>query len=184
MAALRQHLCALVALLVASVTPAPFAHAQDSLHLVEQDIKAGLLYNFLRYTQWPQQAQASDAIVCIYGQDPFSGRLTPMAGRTVNQRTIEVRMIHDYSEISACSLLFVNAQERARWSALRTFLTGRNILTVSDYDGFARAGGMIEFTRVNSRIGVRINVEAVQGANLAVEDRLLRLARTVRSGEP
>jgi hypothetical protein len=184
LASLKRYALALIALLVASATPAPFARAQDSLHLVEQDIKAGLLYNFLRYTQWPQQGQAADAVVCIYGHDPFNGRLTPMAGRTVNQRTIEIRMVHDNSELSACSLLFVNSDERSRWSALHAYLAGRNILTVSDYDGFARAGGMIEFTRVNSRIGVRINVEAVQGANLAVEDRLLRLASTVRTGAP
>jgi len=181
---LRQFASALIALLVAWATPAPFASAQDSLRLVEQDIKAGLLYNFLRYTQWPPQGQAADAVVCIYGRDPFNGRLNPMAGRTVNQRTIEVRIIHDYSEVGSCSLLFVSADERSRWSALHAYLAGRNILTVSDYDGFARDGGMIEFTRVNSRIGVRINVDAVQGANLAVEDRLLRLANTVRTSTP
>jgi hypothetical protein len=38
---------------------------------------------------------------------------------------------------------------------------------------------MIEFTRVDNRIGVTINTETVMAARLMVQDRLLRLARTV-----
>ena len=161
---------------------APAAHAQDGLRLAEQDIKAGLLYNFLRYTQWP--AAHTDPVVCVYGHDPFDGRLAPMSGRTVNQHTIQVRTIRAASEIDACSILVVNAEERGRWPQLRSYLLRRNVLTVSDYDGFARSGGMVEFTRINSRIGVRINVEAVNAADLTVQDRLLRLASVVRTEAP
>jgi hypothetical protein len=158
------------------------ARAQDSVRLAEQDIKAGLLYNFLRYTQWPGAARADDpVVVCVYGRDPFDGRLAPMAGRTVNQRPIQVRTIRTDADINACSMLFLNAEERAAWPRLRTYLARRHVLTVSDFDGFARSGGMIEFGRANNRVSVRINVGAAQAADLAVQDRLLRLASVVRS---
>jgi hypothetical protein len=158
------------------------AWAQDSLRLAESDIKAGLIYNFLRYTQWPTPARADQpVIVCTYGHDPFSGRLASMAGRTVNQRAIELRTVHTLPEIDACSLVVVNADERADWPRLRSFLAPRHVLTVSDYEGFARAGGIIEFTRINNRIGVRVNVGAAEAADLLVQDRLLRLASVVRT---
>jgi hypothetical protein len=163
----------------------PPALAQGGLRLAEQDIKAGLLYNFLRYTQWPEPSRPDQpAVVCIYGRDPFGGRLSGLAGRTVNQRTIEVRSVRNNSDFDACSLLVLNAEEREQWPQLRNYLSRRNVLTVSDYDTFTMAGGMIEFTRVNSRIGVRINIEAVKAADLAVQDRLLRLASPVRSNVP
>jgi hypothetical protein len=41
---------------------------------------------------------------------------------------------------------------------------------------------MIEFTRVDNRIGVTINTDTVMAAHLMVQDRLLRLARTVNKG--
>lgn len=182
MAALTRFVRALAALLFAAAFASP-ALAQQNLRLAEQDIKAGLLYNFLRYTQWPAPASAS-MVVCIYGGDPFNGRLTSLAGRTVNQRTIEVRSVRADAEIDACSLLYVNADERAAWPRLRARLVQRHVLTVSDFDGFARSGGMIEFTRVNNRIGVAINVGAAQGADLLVQDRLLRLADVVRTDAP
>jgi hypothetical protein len=158
------------------------ARAQDNVRLAEQDIKAGLLYNFLRYTQWPEGGRAeAPMVVCIYGLDPFSGRLAPMAGRTVNQRRIELRTIGSDAEIDACSLLYLNAQARRDWPRIRAHLAGRHVLTVSDYDGFARSGGMIEFARVDDRVAVRINVRAAEAADLLVQDRLLRLASIVRS---
>lgn len=176
---------ALSASLLANGVGAVPAVAQENLRLVEQDIKAGLLYNFLRYTEWPARAPTTGpATVCVYGADPFGGRLETMARRTVNQRPIVVRAVRGYAQIEGCSLLFLNSSERAHWPQLRSFLADQNILTVSDFDGFARSGGMIEFTRVNSRIGVRINVSAAERANLIVQDRLLRLAEPVRTANP
>lgn len=149
---------------------------------MEQDVKAGMLYNFLRYTDWPGSAHAPGAMtVCVYGADPFSGRLASMAGRTVNQRPIVVRATRTASELAECSLIFINAEERSDWPRLRAALARRHVLTVSDYEGFANAGGMIEFTRANNRVGVRINVAAAEAADLAVQDRLLRLATVVRA---
>ena len=171
-----------LSLLIAGARP---ASAQDSFRLGEQDIKAGLLYNFLRYTEWPRRASAHEAvIVCVYGADPFSGRLTPMSGRTVNHQAIRIRFIDAQGEIEGCSMLFLNAEERAVWPAIRTSLTRRHVLTVSDYDGFARAGGMIEFTRTNNRVGVRVNRSAARAADLVIEDRLLRLATIVETDRP
>jgi uncharacterized protein DUF4154 len=173
-----------MALLLAGALVTSLARAQENIRLVEQDVKAGLLYNFLRYTEWPPARSNGAAIVCIYGQDPFSGRLQPMAGRTVNQRTIQLRSVREPGEMDACSLLYVNSEERAQWPRLRNYLAQRNVLTVSDYDGFATSGGMIEFTHANNHIAVRINVAAMEAANLTVEDRLLRLASVVGAAHP
>ncbi len=182
MAALRRFL-PLIALALFAVLPRPVS-AQEAVRLAEQDIKAGLIYNFLRYTEWPPARSGQPIVVCIYGRDPFSGRLQPMDGRTVNQRPIEVRRIAADRELDACALVFINAEAREEWPRLRTYLTRRSVLTVSDYDGFAQSGGMLEFTRVSNRIGVRVNVGAAEAANLSVGDRLLRLASVVRTQSP
>lgn len=166
------------ALAVALMAPAGGAVAQEAGRLMEQDVKAGMIYNFLRYTHWPNGRDGA-LVVCVYGRDPFAGRLAPMTGRTVNQRPIEVRTLAAGAAVDRCSLLFLNADEREDWPRLRTALSDRGVLTVSDYDGFARAGGMIEFTRANNRVGVRINVAAAEAAQLRVEERLLRLATVV-----
>lgn len=181
MAALNRQLCLMAALLLAVASAAP-ARAQESVQLVEQEIKAGLLYNFLKYTAWPQErdkAANASIVVCLLGGDPFAGRLQPMAGRTVNQHTIELRNLGGIEDAGPCSLLFVHGDEKPRWAQLSRALAAKPLLTVSDFPGFTDLGGMIEFTRTGNRIGVKINTGAVAAAHLQVEDRLLRLANAV-----
>lgn len=169
-------LASILALVILS-PPQGAAAAQEAGRLTEQDVKAGMIYNFLRYTHWPEAR--GPLTVCVYGRDPFAGRLAPMEGRTVNQRAIEVLAVDAAAPLERCSLLFLNGDEREQWPRLRTVLEDQGVLTVSDYDGFARSGGIIEFTRVNNRVGVRINVAAANAAHLRLEDRLLRLASVV-----
>jgi len=164
---------------------APAAYAQENIQLVEQEIKAGLLYNFMKYTDWPpdrsQQANAP-IVVCLLGGDPFAGRLQPLAGRTVNQHVIELRNLRTVDEAGMCSLVFIHADAKPQWPQLRMALAGKSMLTVSDFQGFADAGGMIEFTRNENKIGVKIDTAAVTAAHLQVQDRLLKLANAVRGG--
>jgi hypothetical protein len=163
------------------------ARADEALQLAEQKIKAGLLYNFLKYTEWPlgsTDGASSPLVICIYGADPFDGYLQPMTERTVNQRDIKLHPIHEVTEASECNLLIINSHEESRWPQIRNFLANKSILTVSDMEGFAHAGGMIEFGRKNDRISVEINMQAVTASRLRVEDRLLKLATVVRAGPP
>jgi len=171
---------AVLALLLAAAFLSP-AYGEDNVRLVEQEIKAGLLYNFLKYTQWPPEHANRGAIVCLIGGDPFSGHLQPMAGRTVNQRSIEIRNLENVKGVDGCALLYVHANEKSDWPQLQKALAGKDVLTVSDFDGFAENGGMIEFTHNDNRIGVKINIDAVTAAHLTVENRLLRLANAVHS---
>jgi hypothetical protein len=163
---------------------ASFANAAESLQLVEQEIKAGLLYNFLKYTDWPQSASTSSnaLVVCLMGGDPFGGRLQPMAGRTVNQHVIVIRSISVIENAADCSLLFIHADEKSQWPELHAALMATPMLTVSDFPGFSDSGGMIEFTRIDNRIGVKINTDALATAHLQVEERLLKLASALRGG--
>lgn len=156
----------------------PAAYAQESIHLVEQEIKAGLLYNFMKYTDWPaDEAQEPRApmVVCLFGGDPFNGRLQSMAGRTVNSHVIALRELHTTDELEKCSLVFVHADAKRQWPQLRAALAEKAMLTVSDFPGFANSGGMIEFTRIENRIGVKVGTVAMMAAHLQVEDRLLKL---------
>lgn len=169
--------------LLLCVFPVPEAGAAGDLTLREQEIKAGLLYNFLKYTRWPDSSfSTSPSItVCIFGGDPFGGSLTPMEGRTVNQRAIALRQVREPEALEGCHLLFINAAAKKRWPELHRRLSGRNVLTVSDFAAFAASGGMIEFSRRGGHIGAKLNVEAVNAAGLHIEERLLRLVTVMTS---
>ena len=45
-------------------------------------------------------------------------------------------------------------------------LKGRSVLTVGDFEGFARRGGIIRFVTVGNKIRLRVNLAAAQEAKL------------------
>ena len=158
------------------------AHADDSLRLAEQKIKAGLLYNFIKHTTWPSAGEkgGGDSLppmtVCVYGDDGFADYLRPMDGRTVNQRKLVLRRIGTVPESARCDIVFVSEAEKGDWAELHRFLQVRQVLTVSDFAGFARSGGMIEFHEKDKRIGAIFNLEAFDKAGLHISGSLLELA--------
>jgi hypothetical protein len=162
----------------------PAVEASD-LRLYEREIKAGLLYNFLKYTDWPEERLASSPsmTVCLFGGDPFGGALEKTKGRTVHQRPIVIRTVSEVRETGSCNLVFVNERAESRWPELSAFLDGKSVLTVSDFGDFSGRGGMIEFTRKGERVTVLINIDEIRAAKLTVQDRLLKLATVVKEGK-
>jgi len=59
----------------------------------EYKIKAGFIYNFARYTQWPENVfEGSDAIVlCIVSDDNHTGSLLSLNNKRVGKRKIRVK---------------------------------------------------------------------------------------------
>lgn len=169
--------------LLLSLFPFPIMSG-DNLNLAEQEIKVGLIYNFLKYTQWPESDSAQDNIVvCLFDGNPLKEYLQPMKGRTVNQKGITLRIVHDIGDSERCHLLFVGADDKKLWSELRNFLAGKHILTVSDFTGFSDAGGMIEFGHKDNHISVSLNIDVLMEAGLRVQDRLLKLVTIVHTGD-
>ena len=182
---IRQIICTvLLGLFAAAFCSPPVSHAKEGLLLVEQKVKAGLLYNFLKYTDWPAGTlpQSKAMVVCIIGGDPFDGELQPMTERTVNQHDIQLRNIHSAAEVSGCHLLYINTRAAEDWPHLRDSLAGQSVLTVSDMKDFTQLGGMIQFSRRDNRISVEINQQAIAAAQLQVQDRLLRLTTLAQPG--
>jgi YfiR/HmsC-like len=173
-AALKFITCAATLLCLSVATS---ASAQERLRLVESDVKAGLIYSFLRYTDWPANP-SGPLVVCAWAREELEGRLSPIARRTVNQHEIEFRVVRDPTQLNSCSLLYIGASEGTSWPDLERGLQGRSVLTVSDAVGFAQNGGMVEFFTANSQIGIRVNRSAIRASGLLVQDRLLRLAET------
>lgn len=146
-------------------------------------VKSGLIYNFLKYTSWPENEDDPERLqVCLLGGDPLGGALEALSGRTAQQREIFVSEIVNLG-INAfeCQVVFINRNQRDNLPDTLETLEGLHILTVSDIDDFSRNGGMVEFvTRKDHNIYLHINNTEIEEAGLSVEDRLLRLAEIVR----
>lgn len=152
--------------------------------LRESDVKAALLFNFTRFVEWPDRAfgrPESPVVIGILGQDPFGRVLDEMvSSEKCGGRPIVVVRFSNVAAVRECHILFIGAGERGNMPRIAAALRGRPILTVGDFDGFTAAGGMIRLLKNPAdKIQLRINLNGIKAADLAVSAKLLRVAEAV-----
>lgn len=173
-----QRISALGCALFCLFLPAIAAAQEKPLQLYEQKIKAGLVYNFLKYTNWPGDL-AGNLNVCLFGGDPFEGYLSPLEGRTAQQYKIAITQIRQVQQAADCHVVVIHRNEQGNLPDVLKFLKDKHVLTISDIDNFARQGGMVEMTKEGGKINLYINTNAVGHAGLGIADPMLQLAKLV-----
>jgi len=170
-----------------SWAPDAFAQARDSSDSSEYLIKAGFIFNFAKFVEWPATAFAqpdSPIVIGILGMDPFGTIIDQIVqDKKIGARGFVVKRLkwgNDIKELRDCKILFVSASEKAHIDEVVQIVKGQPILTVGETPGFAERGGIIRFTVEDNRVRFEINVEAAHQAELTISSRLLTLARIVQ----
>lgn len=146
---------------------------------LEYKVKAAFLLNFAKFTTWPASSwsEASRLKLCIVGRDPFGAALQGVEDKQVAGRNVVVeRMTTAVQTDNACHLLFVSKSEQGLVDRLVKTYTGKPVVTVSDIDGFAAAGGIFELKNKEGRMSFIINNTKAKESNIHISASLLNLA--------
>jgi hypothetical protein len=181
-AAVHRHSLSL--LLFAVLGCSAFPRSTDAAAAPSEDqVEAVFVFNFSHFVEWPPQAFAAPSdpfIICILGSDPFGAHLDEVVrGEQINGHPLLVQRCHSVAEIERCQILFIDRSESGRIGQILAALNGRSTLTVSQADGAAEQGVMIQFAVEDSRVRLRINVESARAAGLTISSNLLRPAAIV-----
>lgn len=161
----------------------------------EEERLTGLyLYNFLMFVDWPEEAftQDNQMRICFFGNPPpCFDSLKSLHGKTVKGVRLAVRQITHIKDMAkGCHVIFVDSSVSSLIPEVLEKLKGTSVLTVSDLDGFAELGGMVELSGILDKEAppysggqfsskskrLRINLKAVQSAGLKIRARLLRIS--------
>jgi hypothetical protein len=172
----------LLALFAALARPASLT-AGNALQR-EYEIKAAYLYNFLNYIEWPENtfpAAGGTITIGIVGEDPFGSALDALNGKQVKGRTVALKHVTDMNDFGQCQILFISSSEKQRLPELLEKLKDSRVLTVSEIDGFAEHGGIINFISEHNKVRFEINLDAARRLGLNISSELLKLAKLVKS---
>jgi hypothetical protein len=149
----------------------------------EYQIKAAYLINVARFVEWLAPESKPAFHFCLVGRDPFGEILGDLvAGKTINNRPLQIRRIAGMAELESCDVVFLPASEMYRFNSLAASLAGRSVLTVGEAKGFAARGGVVNLVTEQEHVRMEINPEAAARAHLKVSSRLLQLAKVVTEG--
>lgn len=169
----------LVALACVSIATAKAQTSEER----EYAIKAGFLYSFFSYIEWPEQAggvAGSPFVIGILGENSFGSALETLRGKMVKGRFLEIRQVADPAQLGGYHLLFVSASEQSRLREILERTKNTPTLTVGEVAGFLREGGVINLVPSRNRIQIEISPAAAEQAGLTISSQLLKLAQIAR----
>jgi hypothetical protein len=180
-------LCAIFLCLTVVVTPA-LAHAEQSPAATEQQIKAAMLYKFLGYVEWSEQAVSPDPspfrIWVLGAEDIFRELQSITAGRNINQRTIDVFTTKTTRAIKDPHLVFVGQGAERLLPALHRLAREKSFLIVTENPHGTPAHSIINFRVIEGRMGFDVSLIHAHQQQLKLSARLLSVASTVERETP
>src|SRR6202165_5378159 len=120
------------------------AQAGDASESSEYLIKAGFIYNFAKFVEWPSGAFAepdSPIVIGVLGTDPFGTILDRIVeDKKIGSRGFVVKRLKwgkDLRDLKECKILFVSSSEKPHIDDFLQMVKGLPILTVGETPGFA-----------------------------------------------
>jgi hypothetical protein len=146
----------------------------------EYEVKAAFLFNFAKFVEWPPDAFADSKapiVIGVLGDNVFGNNLEKVINdRKVNNRGFQFRVFDSVTEATHCQILFISASKKNDFAKIVAALHNASVLTISETDGFLKAGGMINFLFEGNNVRFQISDEAAKKARLSISSKLLSLA--------
>ena len=173
----------------------------------EYQIKAGYLYNFFGFIDWPGDKNVNSAasftigVICNQSKEEFKAELNRLEQKTVNGKPIKVRVFDKINStlspgssdadreelidsLKKCHIIMICQFDQGNPSSLTQFLklfSGCGVLTVGHTPGFIDNGGNINFISEGNKIRFEINIDTAKENKLSIRAKLLKLAKRVIS---
>lgn len=145
----------------------------------EYRVKAGFVYNFIGFTDWPQGTGVK-LPVCIYGTSAISDELSRLNGRATDERQLDLRLPDDIEGLTGCKVVFVAASAAASLRRIAIKLQAEPVLLIAENPGALTEGAMINLAIRESRVVFSVNLSAARRSGLGLSARMLQLATEVR----
>jgi hypothetical protein len=142
--------------------------------------EAALIVKIGKFVHWPVGTFTSSGGVlrlCVLGADDGNASIDTLAGQTLQGKVIAVARLSapDHS-VAECHIVLVRKSEGDRLAAVLEATAHSPVLTISDIEGFAAAGGMVGFGTTGGATRFEINVAASKRAGLSIGAQLLQIA--------
>lgn len=141
------------------------------------EIHAAMVYNFIKYVQWPNESETGDFVVGVIGDDNVFNTLKQWYdGKPKGSKKYLIKKLAAAAESSDCQVVYVGKSKNKEFDTIKSSTAGKSILTVTDGNGMAQKGSCINFRVIDGKLKFELNQAVVAGANLKVASQLSSMA--------
>ncbi len=141
------------------------------------EIHAAMVYNFIKYVQWPDEGQGGEFVVGVLGDDNVFNTLKQWYdGKPKGSKKYVIKKLGAATESADCQVVYVGKSKSKEFENIKTSTTGKSVLTVTDGNGLGQKGSCINFKVVDGKLKFELNQGVVTGSNLKISSQLSSMA--------
>lgn len=141
------------------------------------EIHAAMLYNFIKYIQWPDEGAGGEFVVGVIGADEVFNTLKQWYdGKPKGSKKYVIKKLSSADDASTCHVVYVGKAKSRDFENVKSSVTGKSILTITDGNGLAEKGSCINFKVVDGKLRFELNQGVVSSSNLKVSGQLSSMA--------
>lgn len=141
------------------------------------EVHAAMIYNFIKYVQWPNEAEGGDFVVGVIGEDDvFNTLKTWYDGKPKGSKKYVIKKLAGAAEAASCQVVYLGKSKSKEFETIKNSVAGKSILTITDGNGLGQKGSCINFKVVDGKLKFELNQAMVGSANLKVSGALSSMA--------
>ncbi len=157
-----------------------FLFSVSQTHAQTEKIQSGIFYYFTTYIEWPPAKSTGDFVITVVGNDPIVSHLKDMAkAKRVGSRPIVVKQSSTIQAASESHIIFLGNDKLSQFSTALAVAASKNILLVTDMDGYGEKGAGINFFIKNGKPAYQINNGAIASCGLKSSSKLTSLGTEI-----
>jgi hypothetical protein len=136
-----------------------------------------MLYNFIKYIQWPNESEPGDFVVGVIGdENVFNTLKTWYDGKAKGTKKYVIKKLNNAGEAESCQVVYIGKSKNKDFDLIKTSVTGKSILTITDGNGMGQKGSCINFKVIDGKLKFELNQATVTGSSLKVSTQLSSMA--------
>lgn len=154
-----------------------FAVSGFSQERATHEIHSAMLYNFIKYVQWPNETDGGEFVVGVIGDDDvFKTLQTWYDGKPKGTKKYSIRKLNSPEEAANCQVVYVGRSKSRSFDEIKTSIAGKSVLTITDGNGLGQKGSCINFKVIDGKLKFELNQNVVTSSNLKVSGQLTSMA--------
>jgi len=142
---------------------------------------AVFIYNCTKYIVWPVSGGQDYFTITVVNNEALHQALANMAAsKQVNGMHIEVLHVTNVEKVAPSQIVILGEEAHFQLSDLQQQLAAKGTLVVTNKEGYAAKGAMINFVLRGGKVKFEMNENALTGAGLKVSANLKALAIMVK----
>jgi hypothetical protein len=136
--------------------------------------KKSFIWAFTKYIEWPASYGSGDFTIGVLGDSPIMSHLEQLKSSygKVDGQSISIVKYSSVSKIGKCHILYIPENKSSSLSSVINKLKGTSTLIITEGEGLARQGAIINFVVRQSKIKFEINKKTAESYSLQVSSVL------------